>query len=77
MKNLDLFDALDLPLPQQEQTPLPPAPPASSQGGDNSDDGSFDLAEYTHQVYLRYAISVVKGRALPAVSDGEKPVQRR
>ncbi len=57
--------------------PVPPVPPApASQGGDG-DDGTFDLAEYTHQVYLRYAISVVKGRALPSVSDGEKPVQRR
>ncbi|MDV6345339.1 DNA topoisomerase IV subunit A [Nitrosomonas sp. Is37] len=80
MKNMDLFDVLDSPLPAQEilqkAGPPPPAPPASSQG-DSDDDGSFDLAEYTHQVYLRYAISVVKGRALPSVSDGEKPVQRR
>lgn len=84
MKNLDLFDVLDYPLSSQEMPqetepppPAPPAPPAPSQGGSDSDDGSFDLAEYTHQVYLRYAISVVKGRALPSVSDGEKPVQRR
>lgn len=81
MKNLDLFDILDTASPSQEmlqetESP-PPIPPASSQGGNDSDDGSFDLAEYTHQVYLRYAISVVKGRALPSVSDGEKPVQRR
>ena len=27
--------------------------------------------------YLEYAISVVKGRALPDVCDGMKPVQRR
>src|SRR6187455_2183189 len=81
MKNLDLFDALEAPLSSQvipqETEPPPPTPPASSQGGNDSDDSSFDLAEYTHQVYLRYAISVVKGRALPSVSDGEKPVQRR
>jgi len=73
---MDLFDELDTPLPLQEAE-SPPPPPASSQGGSDNDDDSFDLAEYTHQVYLRYAISVVKGRALPAVSDGEKPVQRR
>ncbi len=81
MKNLDLFDVLDAPSPSQEMLqeaePPPPAPPASSQGGSESGDDSFDLAEYTHQVYLRYAISVVKGRALPSVSDGKKPVQRR
>ncbi len=81
MKNLDLFDALDSSLPAQattQETKLPPPiPPESSPGGSDNDDGSIDLAEYTHQVYLRYAISVVKGRALPSVSDGEKPVQRR
>jgi topoisomerase IV subunit A len=77
MKDIDLFDELDVSLPSQEGKPPPPVPPATSQGGSDSDDGSFNLAEYTHQVYLRYAISVVKGRALPSVSDGEKPVQRR
>jgi len=73
---MDLFDVLDPPLPQEPEAP-PHEPPVPLQGGSSSDDGSFDLAEYTHQVYLRYAISVVKGRALPSVSDGEKPVQRR
>ena len=29
------------------------------------------------RAYLDYAISVVKGRALPQGSDGQKPVQRR
>jgi hypothetical protein len=29
------------------------------------------------QAYLDYAVSVVKGRALPDVCDGQKPVQRR
>ena len=80
MKNLDLFDALDSSLPAQvtpQETELPPVPPESSPGGSDNDDGSIDLAEYTHQVYLRYAISVDKGRALPSVSDGAKPVQRR
>ncbi len=35
------------------------------------------IAEYAENAYLEYAISVVKGRALPAVTDGMKPVQRR
>jgi topoisomerase-4 subunit A len=35
------------------------------------------LAEYAERAYLEYALSVVKGRALPDVSDGQKPVQRR
>ena len=38
---------------------------------------SLELAQYAQQAYLEYALSVVKGRALPDVSDGLKPVQRR
>ena len=36
-----------------------------------------NLAEYAQRAYLEYALSVVKGRALPDVCDGQKPVQRR
>ena len=35
------------------------------------------LGLYAERAYLDYAVSVVKGRALPEVSDGQKPVQRR
>ena len=38
---------------------------------------TLDLAAYAERAYLEYAMSVVKGRALPAVQDGQKPVQRR
>ena len=38
---------------------------------------SLELAQYAQQAYLEYALSVVKGRALPDVCDGMKPVQRR
>ncbi|MGV3493887.1 MAG: DNA gyrase subunit A, partial [Ramlibacter sp.] len=41
------------------------------------DDGGLDLASYAQRAYLEYALSVVKGRALPDVADGQKPVQRR
>ncbi|MDE1999673.1 MAG: DNA topoisomerase IV subunit A [Burkholderiales bacterium] len=41
-------------------------------GGD-----SLALAQYAERAYLEYALSVVKGRALPDVCDGQKPVQRR
>ncbi|HYD79188.1 MAG TPA: DNA topoisomerase IV subunit A [Paucimonas sp.] len=41
-------------------------------GGD-----SLTLATFAERAYLDYAISVVKGRALPDVCDGQKPVQRR
>jgi len=43
-----------------------------------SDDGdALTLSTFAERAYLDYAISVVKGRALPDVSDGQKPVQRR
>ncbi|WP_027016727.1 DNA topoisomerase IV subunit A [Comamonas composti] len=38
---------------------------------------ALDLGQYAQRAYLEYALSVVKGRALPDVSDGLKPVQRR
>lgn len=38
---------------------------------------SLMLASFAERAYLDYAISVVKGRALPDVCDGQKPVQRR
>ena len=47
---------------------LPPATPA---------DDALTLAHYAERAYLEYALSVVKGRALPDVGDGQKPVQRR
>ena len=45
---------------------------SSSDAGD-----SLDLGGYAQRAYLEYALSVVKGRALPDVCDGLKPVQRR
>jgi topoisomerase-4 subunit A len=38
---------------------------------------SLTLGNYAERAYLDYAVSVVKGRALPDVCDGQKPVQRR
>ncbi|UDG83227.1 DNA topoisomerase IV subunit A [Candidatus Vallotia lariciata] len=35
------------------------------------------LGDYAEHAYLNYAISVIKSRALPDVTDGQKPVQRR
>ncbi|CAM8654513.1 GyrA Type IIA topoisomerase (DNA gyrase/topo II, topoisomerase IV), A subunit [Oxalobacteraceae bacterium] len=45
---------------------------AADNGGE-----SLTLATFAERAYLDYAISVVKGRALPDVCDGQKPVQRR
>src|SRR6478752_747590 len=44
---------------------------------DGGEDTQLDLATYAQRAYLEYALSVVKGRALPDVCDGQKPVQRR
>ncbi|KPF59196.1 DNA topoisomerase IV [beta proteobacterium AAP51] len=46
-----------------------------SQPADPAD--TLALADYAERAYLEYALSVVKGRALPDVCDGNKPVQRR
>ena len=42
-----------------------------------AEDEDLNLAGYAQRAYLEYALSVVKGRALPDVCDGQKPVQRR
>ena len=47
---------------------LPPIP---------GDSDYLPLALYAERAYLDYAVSVVKGRAIPDVTDGQKPVQRR
>jgi topoisomerase-4 subunit A len=49
-----------------------PPPEPSADDGD-----ALTLAHYAERAYLEYALSVVKGRALPDVCDGQKPVQRR
>lgn len=57
--------SLDLPIFSDDSTVAAPV--------DNAD----SLAAYAQRAYLEYALSVVKGRALPDVVDGQKPVQRR
>ncbi|MFA9275123.1 MAG: DNA topoisomerase IV subunit A [Candidatus Aquirickettsiella gammari] len=49
----------------------------NNNGGNGGDSETLTLATFAERAYLDYAISVVKGRALPDVSDGQKPVQRR
>ncbi|WP_256078155.1 DNA topoisomerase IV subunit A [Massilia sp. YIM B04103] len=61
MTQANLFD---------EPTPAQPGGPGD--GGE-----SLTLSTFAERAYLDYAISVVKGRALPDVCDGQKPVQRR
>ncbi len=45
--------------------------------GSGDEGETLTLASFAERAYLDYAISVVKGRALPDVCDGQKPVQRR
>ncbi|MBU0620318.1 MAG: DNA topoisomerase IV subunit A [Gammaproteobacteria bacterium] len=52
---------------KREFAPLSPLP----------DSDEVLIADYAERAYLEYAVSVVKGRALPEVCDGQKPVQRR
>jgi len=52
-------------------------PPKRGNGGGIIADDSLPLASFAERSYLEYAMSVVMGRALPDVADGQKPVQRR
>ena len=52
-------------------------PVSAAMTGDEEEEGQLTLARYASRAYLEYAMSVVKSRALPDVSDGQKPVQRR
>ena len=78
----DLFDEPVEPI--KESNPgsinIPPPPPSSSgptASASDDDSGNITLGNYAERAYLEYAVSVVKGRALPDVCDGQKPVQRR
>ncbi len=55
-----------------DQTLIDFTPPGGPGDGD-----AVALSQYAERAYLEYALSVVKGRALPDVCDGQKPVQRR
>ncbi|AXK38889.1 DNA topoisomerase IV subunit A [Crenobacter cavernae] len=74
MNSPDLFT--DTPDEASGATP-PPPPPAAPEAEAAGGDGWVALDTYAERAYLEYAMSVVKGRALPEVADGQKPVQRR
>ncbi|MBT8524837.1 DNA topoisomerase IV subunit A [Polynucleobacter paneuropaeus] len=65
-----------LPKPSKSGGSSPPHDPNKVELNEDDKD-SLTLAVYAERAYLDYAISVVKGRALPDVADGQKPVQRR
>jgi topoisomerase-4 subunit A len=54
---------------------VPPRAPGALPAMPDGD--SLPLSLFAEHAYLSYAMSVVKGRALPDVCDGQKPVQRR
>ncbi len=60
-----------------DPTELDFSPDSPGQPSRNDGDDDLNLATYAQRAYLEYALSVVKGRALPDVCDGLKPVQRR
>lgn len=68
-------DTLDLFAPPPAMEDEPPAPPADVIDQDMGD--ALPLDHFAERAYLAYAMSVVRGRALPQVEDGLKPVQRR
>jgi topoisomerase-4 subunit A len=82
----DLFSNIDetevaevnkpYPKPSKSGGSSPPHDPNKVELNEDDKD-SLTLAVYAERAYLDYAISVVKGRALPDVADGQKPVQRR
>jgi topoisomerase-4 subunit A len=55
----------------------PPRPPGAALPPSGGAGESLPLAQFAERSYLEYAMSVVMGRALPDVADGQKPVQRR
>ncbi len=68
----------------QQPEPTPPVPLAPASGkpafgplAKLPDGDEVLIADYAERAYLEYAVSVVKGRALPECADGQKPVQRR
>jgi len=84
----DAAKEAELPAPQQpdqtlESIAVPAietdsaAPPALPPAASGPADDIPSPADYAARRYLEYAMSVVTGRALPSVADGQKPVQRR
>ncbi|WP_186407416.1 DNA topoisomerase IV subunit A [Candidatus Accumulibacter aalborgensis] len=75
----DLFADLVTERPPEPPRPPagPPPPPGPPLPPDDDGDDSILLHDSAARDYLEYAIAVVKGRALPDVKDGLKPVQRR
>jgi topoisomerase-4 subunit A len=66
--------------PPSSTTPTdaePPNIPPVTRAKPDEPAGPPPLAEYAARAYLAYAMSVVTGRAIPSLADGQKPVQRR
>ena len=53
------------------------APGAPRIAGSGTEGDFIDMGTFAERSYLTYAMSVVRGRAIPNIEDGQKPVQRR
>ena len=73
----ELPEAADETAPPPAPAAPPPTIPTSPTVISDEDGDSILLHESAARDYLEYAVAVVKGRALPDVKDGQKPVQRR
>jgi topoisomerase-4 subunit A len=81
VEEMEIVEVAETPVAKAgaSNTPNGPKDPHDPKTMDLNEDNkdSLTLAVYAERAYLDYAISVVKGRALPEVADGQKPVQRR
>ncbi len=71
------FSATATPENEAEGLPTSGEPPELPPAASGPADDIPPPADYAARRYLEYAMSVVTGRALPSVADGQKPVQRR
>jgi hypothetical protein len=60
-----------------DRSPMGQAPPRRRRAAVRRRPRRPTPRSFAERAYLAYAMSVVKGRALPSVEDGQKPVQRR
>jgi topoisomerase-4 subunit A len=83
----DLFEGIAVDLKEKETRPAAVSAKSGGGGGDEPParfapmageyGDALPLGRYASTQYLQYAIATVKDRALPRVTDGQKPVQAR
>jgi topoisomerase-4 subunit A len=77
-KTMHLADPLTMDLFADQSVGAGGAPPPPAGPSIPASEGDFiDMGAFAERSYLTYAMSVVRGRAIPNIEDGQKPVQRR